>query len=172
MNAASIKCPDCGNNITAGKDGMNQQIKYFIENKKFNFAIYLHRFNTGDSLAKSKLYVQNLSNSMGIQMKTSFRMFGLALFSFFAGLILTFIFSLFYPKVVYLISNDLLGLKIRGVTSGSFIIAVLFYSILIFILLLIRRFISKQKQVKPTAQSKPPEQTKIPQQKDFRGNAF
>lgn len=179
IKTTSIKCPDCGEHITAGKDGVNQQLKHYIKDKKFNNAIYMHKVVTGDSLSKSKQYIESLSKSMGIKMKNNLGYKTLFIFAIIMGLVLTYIVSyFFYPKFVYIIANDLFGMKTRGINMSSYLVASVFYGVLIFVLLLFRRIIKKSKEPKvpqETAvpeQIKPVEQIKMPDQKDFRGNAF
>lgn len=179
MNSTVISCPLCKAEIMAGKDGITAQIKFYIKEKKFNNAIVLHKVTTGDSLKASKSFIQNLSKSMGTEMKIKFGYKPLFIFSIIMGLVLTFIVSnFFYPKVVYIIANDLFGMKSRGITTGSYFVASVFYGVLIFVLLLIRRVIKNSKQPKVPEQTtvperiNPVEQIKMPDQKDFRGNAF
>lgn len=139
----------------------------------------MHKVISGDSLKVSKSYIQNLSKTMGIEMKTKFGYKPLFIFSIIIGLVLTFIVSnFFYPKFVYIIANDLFGMKSRGITTGSYFVASMFYGVLIFVLLLIRRVIKNSKQPKVSVQGagmerdSATEQIKMPDQKDFRGNAF
>lgn len=179
MKTTSIKCPGCGEHLMAGKDGINQQLKHYIKDKKFNNAIYMHKVVTGDSLSKSKRYIENLSKVMGIEMKNKFGYKTLFIFSIIMGLVLTYIVAyFFYPKFVYLIANDLLGMKTRGITTSSYFVASVFYGVLIFVLLLLRRIVKKSKQPKVSGQGagmerdSAAEQIKMPDQKDFRGNAF
>ncbi len=179
LNSSVVTCPSCKAEITAGKDGINQQLKQYIKDKKYNNAIYMHKVISGDSLKVSKSYIQNLSKTMGIEMKTKFGYKPLFIFSIIIGLVLTFIVSnFFYPKFVYIIANDLFGMKSRGITTGSYFVASMFYSVLIFVLLLIRRVIKNSKQPKVSVQGagmereSAAEQIKMPDQKDFRGNAF
>lgn len=179
LNSSVVTCPSCKAEITAGKDGINQQLKQYIKDKKYNNAIYMHKVISGDSLKVSKSYIQNLSKTMGIEMKTKFGYKPLFIFSIIIGLVLTFIVSnFFYPKFVYIIANDLFGMKSRGITTGSYFVASMFYSVLIFVLLLIRRVIKNSKQPKVSVQGagmereSAAEQIKMPAQKDFRGNAF
>lgn len=179
LNSSVVTCPSCKAEITAGKDGINQQLKQYIKDKKYNNAIYMHKVISGDSLKVSKSYIQNLSKTMGIEMKTKFGYKPLFIFSIIIGLVLTFIVSnFFYPKFVYIIANDLFGMKSRGITTGSYFVASMFYSVLIFVLLLIRRVIKNSKQPKVSVQGagmerdSATEQIKMPDQKDFRGNAF
>lgn len=179
LNSSVVTCPSCKAEITAGKDGINQQLKQYIKDKKYNNAIYMHKVISGDSLKVSKSYIQNLSKTMGIEMKTKFGYKPLFIFSIIIGLVLTFIVSnFFYPKFVYIIANDLFGMKSRGITTGSYFVASMFYGVLIFVLLLIRRVIKNSKQPKVSVQGagmereSAAEQIKMPAQKDFRGNAF
>lgn len=179
LNSSVVTCPSCKAEITAGKDGINQQLKQYIKDKKYNNAIYMHKVISGDSLKVSKSYIQNLSKTMGIEMKTKFGYKPIFIFSIIIGLVLTFIVSnFFYPKFVYIIANDLFGMKSRGITTGSYFVASMFYSVLIFVLLLIRRVIKNSKQPKVSVQGagmereSAAEQIKMPAQKDFRGNAF
>lgn len=179
LNSSVVTCPSCKAEITAGKDGINQQLKQYIKDKKYNNAIYMHKVISGDSLKVSKSYIQNLSKTMGIEMKTKFGYKPLFIFSIIIGLVLTFIVSnFFYPKFVYIIANDLFGMKSRGITTGSYFVASMFYGVLIFVLLLIRRVIKNSKQPKVSVQGagmerdSATEQIKMPDQKDFRGNAF
>lgn len=179
LNSSVVTCPSCKAEITAGKDGINQQLKQYIKDKKYNNAIYMHKVISGDSLKVSKSYIQNLSKTMGIEMKTKFGYKPIFIFSIIIGLVLTFIVSnFFYPKFVYIIANDLFGMKSRGITTGSYFVASMFYSVLIFVLLLIRRVIKNSKQPKVSVQGagmereSAAEQIKMPDQKDFRGNAF
>jgi len=179
QNSSVITCPLCKADIMAGKDGITEQLKYYINDKKFNNAIYMYKVTSGDSLKVSKSYIQNLSKSMGIEMKNKIGNKGIFIFSIILGLVLTFIVSnFFYPKVVYIIANDLFGMKTRGITTLSYFVASVFYGIVIFVLLLFRRIIKRTKQVKlrkpvvVTDKVKVPEQGDIKEQKDFRGNAF
>lgn len=179
LNSSVVTCPSCKAEITAGKDGINQQLKQYIKDKKYNNAIYMHKVISGDSLKVSKSYIQNLSKTMGIEMKTKFGYKPIFIFSIIIGLVLTFIVSnFFYPKFVYIIANDLFGMKSRGITTGSYFVASMFYGVLIFVLLLIRRVIKNSKQPKVSVQGagmerdSATEQIKMPDQKDFRGNAF
>ena len=179
LNSPVITCPLCKADIISGKDGITQQLKYYIKENKFNNAIVLHKVTTGDSLKTSKSLIQNLSRTMGIEMKAKFGYKPLFIFSIIMGLVLTFIVSnFFYPKFVYIIANDLFGMKSRGITTGSYFVASMFYGVLIFVLLLIRRVIKNSKQPKVSVQGagmerdSAAEQIKMPDQKDFRGNAF
>jgi len=179
LNSMVITCPLCKADIMSGKDGITAQLKYYIKDKKYNNAIYMHKVITGDSLKASKSYIQNLSKSMGIDMKLNFGYKTIFIFSIIMSLVLTYIISyFFFPKFVYIIANDLFGMKTRGITTGSYFVASMFYGVIIYILLLIRRNFLKPRQVNlPTnkvesGQIKGEEQIKMPDQKDFRGNAF
>jgi hypothetical protein len=174
QNSSVITCPLCKGDIMAGRDGITEQLKYYIKDKKFNNAIVLHKVTSGDSLKGSKTYVQNLSRSMGIEMKSSAGNKVLFIFSIITGLVLTYIVSyFFYPKFVYIIANDLFGMKTRGITTSSYFVASVFYGVLIYVLLIIRRTVKNFKKPKVTEQRTiPEEKIKMPEQKDFRGNAF
>ena len=173
LDSPVITCPLCKADIMAGKDGISEQLKYFIKDKKFNNAIYLHKVVTGDSLKVSKSYIKNLSNSLGVDMKIRVGYKTLFIVSIIWGFVLTYIVSyFFYPKFVYFIANDLFGMRTRGITLTSYFTASVFYGIVIFVLLLLRRIIKRTKQVKVPEQVIVSDKVKVPEQKDFRGNAF
>jgi len=167
-NNRYIECTECKKPIAAGEDGINEQINNFIRKKLFIYAIVLHKASAGTSLADSKLYIQGIAKTMGISVKLGLGYKGILIFSIILGIILTYAVSYFFPKVVYIISNELLGIKSRGITTLTFFVASGFYGILIFIFLAARRFFKTPR---------PPKTSGIKHtnydftKDDFRGNA-